>query len=265
LLHFVAHFPTATGLGVAFGEIAIGLAVLLGIGALAAATGGCLISTILWLSATWHVHPFFLGSDSIYAVAWAAYGLSLWDERVPVAHSRAPRTTTTGMDRRSFLRAGVVAAATLSFAALARVLSRLGSIAPTSGGLSAGPARSVSPAATRPAPSPTSSPLAVRGQVIGSLNKLQVGQPIGFVTANGTPGALFRLGKDKVVAYSRICTHAGCTVGYDPSTKVLFCPCHGAEFDPLHGARVLAGPAPVPLPKIKVAIDPATRNVVLPA
>jgi thiosulfate dehydrogenase [quinone] large subunit len=76
---------------------------------------------------------------------------------------------------------------------------------------------------------------------------------------------LFRLGKDKVVAYSRICTHAGCTVGYDSSAQVLFCPCHGAEFDPRHGARVLAGPAPVPLPGIKVAIDPATKNVVLPS
>jgi thiosulfate dehydrogenase [quinone] large subunit len=266
LLHVAGHYPIVTGLGVAFAEIAIGAAVLLGIGALAAAVGGCLISTILWLSATWHVHPFFLGSDSIYAVAWAAYGLSLWDQRIPAARSRTSISDVTIMDRRSFLRGGVVAAATLGFALFARVLSRFGAIAPSSaGGLTAAAPSTPSAAPPSTGPSPKSSPSAVRGQVIGSLNKLQVGQPVGFVTPDGTPGALFRLGKDKVVAYSRICTHAGCTVGYDPSTRVLFCPCHGAEFDPRHGARVLAGPAPIPLPKIKVAIDPATQNVVLPS
>jgi thiosulfate dehydrogenase (quinone) large subunit len=270
LLRLAGHFPTLSGLGVALGEIAIGLAVLLGIGALAAAVCGCLINTILWLSATWHVHPFFLGSDSIYAVAWAAYGLSLWEQRVQAARSRSSRRsrnsrqTAAALERRAFLRGGLVAAGTLTFAVFARVLSLFGTIAPSTGGLSAAAPSSTSAAAATP-PSPTSSPSAVRGHVIGSLDKLQVGQPVGFVTPDGTPGALFRLSKDKVVAYSRICTHAGCTVGYDPSMKVLFCPCHGAEFDPLHGARVLAGPAPVPLPKIAVAIDPATKNVVLPA
>jgi thiosulfate dehydrogenase [quinone] large subunit len=273
LLRFVGHFPILTGLVVALGEIAIGVAVLLGFGALVASVAGCLVSLILWLSATWHVHPFFLGSDSIYCVAWAAYGLRLFENRQvrkAVVEKRGRRAAQE-MDRRSFLRGGVVAAATLGVGLFARVLSRFAPAdASSASGLAAATSRTASHvssgAAASPAASPAApSPTAVQGQVISSLNKLRVGQPVAFVTGNGTPGALFRLSKDKVVAYSRICTHAGCTVGYDPSAKVLYCPCHGAEFDPVHGARVLAGPAPVPLPKIKVAIDPKTQNVVLPS
>ncbi|MEA2508738.1 MAG: thiosulfate dehydrogenase (quinone) large subunit [Actinomycetota bacterium] len=278
LLHLLAHFPTATGVVVALGETAIGVAVLLGVGAIVAASCGCAISTVLWLSATWHIHPFFLGSDSIYAVAWGAYGLSMWDARPRRATESRPARATQSrysansaastLDRRNFLRGGMVMAGTLGFAVFARLLSRLSEATPSSGGLSAAGTRSTratrAPSTPRSAtPSSSSSPL--RGQVIGSLDKLKVGQPVAFTSGDGTPAALFRLSKDKVVAYSRVCTHAGCTVGYDPSTKVLYCPCHGAEFDPRHGARVLAGPAPVPLPKIAVAIDPTTRNVVLPS
>jgi thiosulfate dehydrogenase [quinone] large subunit len=252
------------------GETAIGLAVLLGIGALVAAVFGCVISLALWLSATWHVHPFFLGSDSIYAVAWAAYGLSLWEARTAHAISPSYVPVSPSLDRRSFLRGGLVAMATLTLAGAAKGLSHVGTTASSARGLSsAAPAvRRKPPAASQrtvaSSPKPTPQPSPIKGQVIGSLEKLQVGQPVAFVTKDGTPAALFRLNKDKVVAYSRVCTHAGCTVGYDPSSQVLYCPCHGAEFDPNQGARVLAGPAPVPLQKIKVAIDPTNQNVVLP-
>jgi thiosulfate dehydrogenase (quinone) large subunit len=271
LLQVAGHFPILTGIAVALGEIAIGLAVLLGVGAVIAAMCGCLISLTLWLSATWHIHPFFLGSDSIYAAAWAAYGLGLWEAREPVTRVVRNRPSAAReMDRRSFLRGSLVAGATLGVGVFARVLSRFAPAGTSSGGLTAAGSRSASVASSTGAAhtpgvsSGASSPTAIKGQVIGSLDKLRVGQPVGFVTGNGTPGALFRLSKDKVVAYSRVCTHAGCTVGFDPSTQVLYCPCHGAEFDPAHGARVLAGPAPVPLPKIKVAIDPSTHNIVLP-
>jgi len=58
------------------------------------------------------------------------------------------------------------------------------------------------------------------------------------------------------VAYSRICTHAGCPVAeYLDVAQKLVCPCHQSEFDLLHGARVIGGPASRPLPQLPLAID----------
>jgi Rieske Fe-S protein len=48
-----------------------------------------------------------------------------------------------------------------------------------------------------------------------------------------------------VVAYSAICTHAGCDVSdWQAATKTLMCFCHYSQFDPKDGARVVDGPAP---------------------
>lgn len=60
----------------------------------------------------------------------------------------------------------------------------------------------------------------------------------------------------KFVAYDAVCTHAGCVVEYDPTQHELVCPCHGAVYDPAHGAQVLAGPAPQPLASLDVLIQP---------
>lgn len=48
-----------------------------------------------------------------------------------------------------------------------------------------------------------------------------------------------------VAALSAICTHAGCSVDFQSSNKLLFCPCHGSEFS-LSGT-VVRGPAFQPL------------------
>jgi ubiquinol-cytochrome c reductase iron-sulfur subunit len=58
------------------------------------------------------------------------------------------------------------------------------------------------------------------------------------------------------VAYSRVCTHAGCAVSqYEDESQLLVCPCHQSTFDVLHGARPIAGPAGRPLPQLPLAID----------
>lgn len=58
------------------------------------------------------------------------------------------------------------------------------------------------------------------------------------------------------VAFSKICTHAGCPVGlYQPETHELFCPCHQSAFAVLGGARPTSGPATRPLPQLPIAID----------
>ena len=59
------------------------------------------------------------------------------------------------------------------------------------------------------------------------------------------------------VAYSKICTHAGCALGlYLAAVQQLRCPCHQSTFDVLDGARPVYGPAPRPLPQLPIEIDP---------
>lgn len=61
---------------------------------------------------------------------------------------------------------------------------------------------------------------------------------------------------DGLVAYSKICTHAGCPLGlYLATTHELRCPCHQSTFDVLDGARPVYGPAPKPLPQLPIEID----------
>ena len=58
------------------------------------------------------------------------------------------------------------------------------------------------------------------------------------------------------VAFSKVCTHAGCPVGlFQPESRELFCPCHQSVFDVLDAAAPTAGPATRPLPQLPLAID----------
>jgi len=58
------------------------------------------------------------------------------------------------------------------------------------------------------------------------------------------------------LAYSKMCTHAGCPVGlYEELTQQLLCPCHQSLFDVKTGANPVFGPAPRPLPQLPIKID----------
>lgn len=58
------------------------------------------------------------------------------------------------------------------------------------------------------------------------------------------------------VAFSQICTHAGCPVGlYEQRSRRLLCPCHQSVFDVRDGARPVGGPAIRPLPQLPIAVD----------
>jgi len=58
------------------------------------------------------------------------------------------------------------------------------------------------------------------------------------------------------VAFSKVCTHAGCPVGlYQEALFQLLCPCHQSLFNVLQGARPVFGPAPRPLPQLPLYID----------
>lgn len=58
------------------------------------------------------------------------------------------------------------------------------------------------------------------------------------------------------VAYSKVCTHAGCPVGlYQDVGYFLLCPCHQATFDVARGAIPVFGPAPRELPQLPLTLD----------
>ncbi len=70
--------PNATIFGalVLAGELAIGIGTLVGLFSRTAAFFGFILSMTLWLTATWEVAPFFLGSDLPYAMAWLTLALA---------------------------------------------------------------------------------------------------------------------------------------------------------------------------------------------
>jgi quinol---cytochrome c reductase iron-sulfur subunit len=57
------------------------------------------------------------------------------------------------------------------------------------------------------------------------------------------------------VAYSKVCTHAGCPVGlYRADEHMLICPCHQSTFDVLQGAIPVFGPAARALPQLPISL-----------
>ena len=92
--------------------------------------------------------------------------------------------------------------------------------------------------------------------------------PMDITTGTTRDGAIFnqvlllRLPGDRdeahggrLVGFSAVCTHAGCIVSsWRAATRRLLCPCHGSEYDPALGGAVVAGPAPLPLPRLPLGM-----------
>jgi ubiquinol-cytochrome c reductase iron-sulfur subunit len=73
-----------------------------------------------------------------------------------------------------------------------------------------------------------------------------------------------------LLAFSKICTHAGCAVALfryprSPSTTAagpaLVCPCHYSTFDVTRAAKPISGPAARALPQLPLRVDPQGRLV----
>lgn len=93
--------------------------------------------------------------------------------------------------------------------------------------------------------------------------------PEGFIGAADSQTVLLRLAPGTLrpaadradwspsgyVAYSKVCTHAGCPVGmYRSAEHQLLCPCHQSMFDVLDRAKPIAGPATRALPQLPLRI-----------
>jgi thiosulfate dehydrogenase [quinone] large subunit len=239
--------PQLAGIGVIAAELVIGALVILGLATRWAAAGGALLSFVLFLTASWTVQPYFLGSDSIYTVAWITLAL-IGDQGVfsarplffsdrPASGGKVPAATDLGRRRLLIQIGGASVALVWVLALLPRTRGSIASSA------------NASPAAP---PTPVVSPT---GTKIGALADLQSQGSLAFQdSASGDPAVAVALQGGGIAAFDAVCTHAGCTVSYDAGQRLLVCPCHGAQFDPAHGAAVVAGPAPTPLASIKVQV-----------
>ncbi|MBV1852548.1 cytochrome bc1 complex Rieske iron-sulfur subunit [Catellatospora tritici] len=71
---------------------------------------------------------------------------------------------------------------------------------------------------------------------------------------------LYDINKDSpwqsYVAYSKICTHAGCPASlYEQQTNRLLCPCHQSQFLITDNAKPIFGPATRSLPMLPITVD----------
>jgi thiosulfate dehydrogenase [quinone] large subunit len=293
-------FPVAVGLGISLAEIAVGVGTLTGLLFRASAALGAALSILFWLTASWAVKPYYYGPDLPYAVGWITLALAgtgglftinewlpalapgptaleLDRRRLAASRGRPVPDPDEDMTRRALLQAGLLAGVAILLASVAGVLGPMlgGRGEGRSGLTSPGAGASDAPdALTAPGPSAAgpaeagAGPVAVAatppptGTVIGSVSHVSRDRPLGFSDpSTGDPSAVLLLPSGKLVAYDLTCTHAGCEVEYDPSSSLLICPCHGATFDPKHGARPVSGPTDQPLTALPIHIDQATGEI----
>ena len=208
------------GIFVMISEFAIGLATIFWVVPTLAAFGGFSMSVGLWLASSFRVDPYFLASDTAYAVLWLSYLLLIKNNR---------KGFTMSLERRGVMRVGIIGVLAVAFAGVGRFFI--------------------------PKSNQDNASAATKVRIV-KLAALKVGATKNFALANGAPAILFRT-KTGVFAYSAICTHQGCTVSYTPASKTLKCPCHSSEFDPFKSGNVVAGPATSKLPPVKVSVDGA--------
>jgi thiosulfate dehydrogenase (quinone) large subunit len=262
---FAIPIPVEAGIGVALAEIAIGLLVTAGLYTRVAAACGLGLNFLLFLTASWHTTPYFLGPDLVFSFAWlplvlaGAEGQPALDnvvDRPAVAQRTRLRPfeleqgDAVALDPRStrrtlLLELGAAAAAIAGISLLARgAYSAPRSLArgsPSgaeqgSGGSGAGRGSGRSGGAAN-VPS--------NAVELGPASRLPSGAAATYSDpSDGAPDIVIREPDGSVKAFSAVCTHAGCTVGYQGGTIV--CPCHGGEYSAETG-EVLAGPPPAPL------------------
>ena len=107
---------------------------------------------------------------------------------------------------------------------------------------------------------------------VADLASLKVDTPVTFTYPDdSSPALLVRLQQaaiggvgpgNTVVAYSMLCTHKGCPVGYKPERKLLICPCHWSSFDPAKAGQMVIGQASQALPQISLRVQGNTVQAV---
>jgi ubiquinol-cytochrome c reductase iron-sulfur subunit len=104
-------------------------------------------------------------------------------------------------------------------------------------------------------------------------DKRELGSPVVVVRVDPAtlqlPAGRAGWAPEGLVAYSKICTHAGCAIALFRSPKfepvqqrpALACPCHYSAFDVRRGAKVIEGPAGRPLPQLPLMLSGPGREL----
>jgi thiosulfate dehydrogenase [quinone] large subunit len=268
LVHLVPIAP-AVGIVISIGEVAIGIGVLVGLLTRLAAVAGMALSFGLFLTVSYHSSPYFTGSDIVFFFAWTplalagaagAPALDTWLSERRTASSPTP----ADVSRRAVLSrgafTGIVAGVVLVTAGLASLLGRAaggttttaaGSSNPLAPSGSTSTTTAASPTTTGAGPTTTTAPPPA-GTSIGAASSVPIGGAATFTDpASGDPSLVIQGTSGTFVAFDAVCPHAGCTVAYQSSAKIIACPCHGSEFNPTTG-EVTRGPATSGLTKISV-------------
>jgi thiosulfate dehydrogenase (quinone) large subunit len=266
LLDPATHATTLLAWVISIGELAVGLGTLLGCYGQAAAGGGMALSLMFFLTVSINDRPYYYGSDIVFLFAWTPLLLAgpgrlsvdalLGERRSAGKASTGPSPVTT---RRAVLSMGALVAFVAGASALiGRSLSgarrRAASPAPSSVGVVPSTSTTVAPTNTTAAPTnTTAAPTSPGGgRLLGAAAQVPVGGAASFTDpAAGVPAFVVQPSAGHFVAFSAVCTHAGCTVQFDQSAHEFVCPCHGSVYNASTGA-VVSGPAPSPLAPIAV-------------
>lgn len=277
LLGHAYHFAVPIGVAMALGELAVGLGALLGLWTRLAAAGGMALSLALFLTVSYHSHPYYTGSDIVFFFAWTPLvmagggGVLSLDRMIDARLGKGTQHETDStaravpspgsLDRRRLIVGGgvtaVVATVGLALGGAVAAIGRL--VGPESSGSNG----EVSlPRASRRTPTPApgsqggAAPGPPQGHVVGPSRAVPVGGAASFRDpASGDPALVLQPKAGDFRAFDAVCPHAGCTVAYSRGVGAIVCPCHGSQFNATTGA-VEVGPATTGLAPIKVAEGP---------
>jgi len=140
-----------------------------------------------------------------------------------------------------------------------------------SGGVAAGAAALPTSAEAAPTTDAGSTVLPYKPKPIGKAGGMAANQAVSFTFPDASsPCALVKMGNpvpggvgpgQDIVAYSTMCTHMGCPVGYDPAQRIFKCPCHFSMFDAEKGGQMICGQATENLPRVVLKYNAADDTV----
>jgi arsenite oxidase small subunit len=100
---------------------------------------------------------------------------------------------------------------------------------------------------------------------VATVASLKVNAPVAFTFPDASsPCTLVKMGRAvsggvgperDIVAYSTLCTHMGCPVSYDGSTRTFRCGCHYSVFDAELSGQMVCGQATESLPQVTLEVD----------